>query len=199
MKTVILFMFMLISLTGYAQTVIRDHNVRRQIQRQTHQRWEKFRPRWYFVLFHNRYRKGEDRRVMRQLTPTLLSLNENEEKATTEKEQFGEVTRIQAAQGASRTIQLTYHLHFKSDLASLADAFTTKMDQANSRGVPTKFRAVLLEEGLSLLEEQALLLKGYLPAGQLSEALQRLIRQWETLLMQMDRLTAYYKLPALPN
>ncbi|EJF07896.1 hypothetical protein [Pontibacter sp. BAB1700] len=52
---------------GQGVQPVNSKNTRYQLEREVVTRWGKFNPKWYFILFHNKYRKGPDRRNMLQL------------------------------------------------------------------------------------------------------------------------------------
>ncbi len=181
-----------------AQTVVRDHNTRRQIQRLTHQRWEKFRPRWYFVLFHNRYRKGEDRRIIRQLTPTLATMQANRDQASEENSELEQVTTEQLADAASRQAPLPYWLHFQQQLERYHARFTREQHAARLAGVPAPYLQILQQEAIGLTQSEELVVNGYMAPGDLQQSLRRLTGEWEVLIGRLQVLTRYYALPKIP-
>lgn len=74
MKNIVLiFAFLLICMTAESQEVVRNQGVKRQVESMVITKWSKryFRPKWYYRLVHNSYRKGRDRRLVHQLAPTL--------------------------------------------------------------------------------------------------------------------------------
>ena len=69
---------------GQAVSVVKDPYKQRQIENMVFMRWGGFKPKWYYFLFHNKYRKGPDRRTILQLVPTDLVIRQTEEKSEEE-------------------------------------------------------------------------------------------------------------------
>ncbi|MFL0137685.1 hypothetical protein [Tenacibaculum maritimum] len=67
-KIIIIALLFFMMQESYAQIPVRDNSKNRQSMAIVYRAWYKnlFRPKWYYWLFHNRYRKGEDRRFIRQ-------------------------------------------------------------------------------------------------------------------------------------
>ena len=80
-------LFIILVQSGFGQTVVKDKYKQRQLESMVATRWGKFIPKWYYILFHNKYRQGEDRRNMLQLLPTLASVTLTEEQTEQEKEE----------------------------------------------------------------------------------------------------------------
>jgi hypothetical protein len=66
--------------------VVRDPYKQRQLENMVFMRWGGFKPKWYYFLFHNKYRKGPDRRTILQLVPTDLVIGQTKEKSEEEGE-----------------------------------------------------------------------------------------------------------------
>ena len=66
-------------------SIVKDRYKTRQLENMVFMRWGGFRPKWYYFLFHNKYRKGPDRRTMLQLLPTDLVIRQTKEKSEEEK------------------------------------------------------------------------------------------------------------------
>jgi hypothetical protein len=101
----------------HAQQVVHDKYKRRQMESMVVTRWGKFIPKWYYFLFHNKYRKGEDRRNMRQLLPTVAALSITEAQSEQEKEDSDQLFEQAVWISSERTLESHYHLYFKAHFA----------------------------------------------------------------------------------
>ena len=100
-----------------AQQLVNDKYKRRQMESMVVTRWGKFIPKWYYVLFHNKYRKGEDRRNMWQLLPTVAALSITEAQSEQEKEDSDQLFEQAGWRSTNRTLKAHYHLYFKAHFA----------------------------------------------------------------------------------
>ncbi|PRY13754.1 hypothetical protein CLV24_105124 [Pontibacter ummariensis] len=112
-------------------TIVDGKYVRRQMEREVITRWNKFDPKWYFILFHNKYRKGEDRRNMLQLLPTMAALQLNEEATKQEEEEVHTIWEQEVFKGADRSLNKSFHLLYGNKIATL----NTELDALNAEAV----------------------------------------------------------------
>lgn len=112
-------------------TVVDGKYVRRQLEREVITRWNKFDPKWYFILFHNKYRKGEDRRNMLQLMPTMAFLRLNKEQAEREAEEVNTIWEQEVFKGADRSLNKSFHLLYAGKIATL----NTELDALNFEAI----------------------------------------------------------------
>jgi hypothetical protein len=93
--------------------VVRDPYKQRQLENMVFMRWGGFKPKWYYFLFHNKYRKGPDRRTLLQLLPSDAVIRLNKEKTEDEADEVLEMYAMQYYDAANRGLELHYHFHFK--------------------------------------------------------------------------------------
>jgi hypothetical protein len=130
--TIILLLFLFLASRVHAQQVVHDKYKRRQMESMVVTRWGKFIPKWYYVLFHNKYRKGEDRRNMRQLLPTVAALSITDAQSEQEKEDSDQLFEQAGWRSTNRTLESHHHLYFKAHFAQLnleIDALLIKAQQ----------------------------------------------------------------------
>jgi hypothetical protein len=170
------------------QIIIKDEHTRRQIQRLTHTRWEKFTPRAYFEFFHRSYRRGEDRRIMRQWLPVAASLEENTVKTDEEKKDMTEVTSSELLTQAALKAKVSYHLHFAPRLSDYKTRLAGLMVRLEQAGAGTDILAAGYEEAMLLAQAETLLLESPLLPGPLEEGLRALLTDWQVLTSRIARL-----------
>lgn len=116
----LLIFFLLLSTPPlYSQQLVNDKYKRRQLESMVVTRWGKFTPNWYYVLFHNKYRKGEDRRTMLQLAPTLAAVDITKGQSDEEKEDTNQLFDQSVSLQANIEMELPYHLYFEPKFSTL--------------------------------------------------------------------------------
>jgi hypothetical protein len=165
-------LFLFIASRAHAQQLVNDKYKRRQMESMVATRWGKFIPKWYYVLFHNKYRKGEDRRNMRQLLPAVAALSITEAQSEQEKEDSNKLFEQAIWISTNRTLESHYHLYFKAHFAQLnveIDALIIKAQQLHVD--PSVIQTFRLEQ--SRLNGQIDILRdGFLAKGESIEGMQ---------------------------
>ncbi|WP_181308821.1 hypothetical protein [Rufibacter sp. XAAS-G3-1] len=130
-------------------TPVESRNTKKQLEREVFVRWNRrdFDPRWYFILFHNSYRRGEDRRNMLQLAPTLAFIKVNEAKAEEQKDDVDIVYEQEMFKMADRSLNKSYYLLYEKKIKTL----NTEIDLANAEAIDT---GVAVEHILALMQEK---------------------------------------------
>lgn len=128
----------LICLTGgTAQTAVPvvSPNTRYQLEREVMTRWNRFNPRWYFVLFHNQYRTGPDRRNMKQLIPLLGSIKITELESEQEDKDVTEIRDQEMFKMADRSLNKSWYLLYENKINDLNKSIALLIPQAVAAGV----------------------------------------------------------------
>jgi len=94
-------------------------NTRYQLEREVMTRWGKFNPKWYFILFHNKYRQGEDRRNMKQLLPLMATLRLNSGEAEIQDQDVTEIRDQELFKMADRSLNKSWHLLYERKVNNL--------------------------------------------------------------------------------
>ncbi|PRY09049.1 hypothetical protein CLV24_119100 [Pontibacter ummariensis] len=100
-------------------TIVDGKYVRHQLEREVVTRWGKFDPKWYFILFHNKYRKGPDRRNMLQLLPAMAAVMANKEQAEREEEEVNTIWEQEMFKAADRSLNKSFHLLYGRKIKGL--------------------------------------------------------------------------------
>lgn len=184
MRTITLLIFILCanaSSHGQAVTQVKDKYVQRQHENMVYMRWGDFKPKWYYILMHNNYRKGPDRRTLLQLLPTNAAVGITETKSKAEQENVKTMYEEQSWDALNRASELHYHLHFKKIFDSL-----------NKDINDLKLKAVSLNSALAALQayekeqerlngEIEIIRKGWLEKGDSAEAMKWIENDFRTL------------------
>ena len=177
----ILFAFILSAQIAFGQQIVNDKYKRRQMESMTVTRWGKFIPKWYYILFHNKYRKGEDRRNMWQLLPTMASIAITEEQSNTEKEDTDQLYQQALWITSNRTLEPVYHLYYKPKIRELnldIDALiTSSLREHVDRTVIETFQF----ERTRLNEQVDILRKGFLSQGESEQGLKEIEQELKQL------------------
>uniref|UniRef100_UPI0023ED0773 hypothetical protein n=1 Tax=Pontibacter litorisediminis TaxID=1846260 RepID=UPI0023ED0773 len=116
-------------------SIVNSKNTRYQLEREVVTRWGKFRPKWYFMLFHNKYRKGEDRRNIHQLAPTMIALWGNKANTEKQEEEVSQVYEQELFKAADRSLNKGYHLLYAPKFDRLYRELDALQLEAMSAGV----------------------------------------------------------------
>lgn len=164
-----------------AQSVVRDKSTKRQMENMVFMRWGGFRPKWYYILFHNKYRKGPDRRTMLQLVPTNLMIRQTAKKSEDEKDDVYILYKQESWKGIHRAYGIHYYLYFKA----IFDKLNQDIDALITRGIsihthPDATRAFRKEQG-RLNGEIEIIRDGWLEKGDSAEAMQQIESDFRSL------------------
>lgn len=113
---------------------VRSKATRYQLEREVITRWGKFDPKLYFILFHNKYRKGEDRRNMKQLMPLMAAARFNLSDAEKQEEAVSEVYEQEMFKMADRTLNKSFYLLYENKIQSL----NKEIDLMNAEAIAAK-------------------------------------------------------------
>ncbi|WP_162056017.1 hypothetical protein [Pontibacter pamirensis] len=116
-------------------SIVNSKHVRHQMEREVVTRWNKFDPKWYFILFHNKYRKGDDRRNMLQLLPTMAALQLNAAEAEREEEEVNTVWEQEMFKSADRSLNKSFHLLYAGKIGTLNTELDGLHGEAIAAGV----------------------------------------------------------------
>jgi FtsZ-binding cell division protein ZapB len=151
--------------------VVRDPYKQRQLENMVFMRWGGFKPKWYYFLFHNKYRKGPDRRTILQLVPTDLVVGQTKEKS----EEEGEDAEIMYTQeiwdATNRQLDLHYTFHFKPIFEKLNQDIIQLIDRANSLSADPSAIQSFRKELERLNNEIEIIRNGWLERGDSAEAM----------------------------
>jgi excinuclease UvrABC nuclease subunit len=161
-------------ITAGQVAVVRDPYKQRQLENMVFMRWGGFKPKWYYFLFHNKYRKGPDRRTLLQLLPTDAVIRLNKEKTEDEADEVVEMYAMQYYDAANRGLELHYHFHYKQ----IFDALNEEIDQLRNQAIElnTDPKAVqsFTKEQERLNNEIEIIRQGWLEKGDSAEAMKEL-------------------------
>jgi hypothetical protein len=139
----------LICLTsGTAQTAVPvvSPNTRLQLEREVMTRWNRFNPRWYFVLFHNQYRTGPDRRNIKQLMPLMVSTRLSAAATEQQDKDVTEVRNQEMFKMADRSLNKSWHLLYDNKINDLNKAIVLLNIEAIAAGVDFEMLMALKAE-----------------------------------------------------
>ena len=114
---------------------VKSPNTRYQLEREVITRWNKFNPEWYFILFHNKYRKGPDRRNMKQLLPIMAALRLNAAITEQEDENVTEIRDQELFKVADRSLNKSWYLLYENKINGLNNRIAGLNAEAIAAGV----------------------------------------------------------------
>ena len=190
-KPLLIVLAVLGALPLYGQWIVEDRNSRWQRERMAYQRWDKFRPKWYFVLNHNRYRKGPDRRTVKQLYPALATMELNVEESQEEREKAAQWEGHHLAQQANVLAEKHYWLRFKPELDSYRNQFYALALPLET--APPGVMQPLYDEAAMLDEYLAITREGNSNPGESQAAMAEIASGWQRLIAVVSRLSRGYR------
>jgi septation ring formation regulator EzrA len=171
--------------THYSQaqafSIVKDRYKSRQLENMVFMRWGGFRPKWYYILFHNKYRKGPDRRTMLQLVATDLMIRQTSKKSDEEKEDVEIMYSEEIWDAINRASETHYHLHFKP----LFEKLNRDIDALIARGITINTHTDAIQsfrkEQERLNGEIDIVRKGWLEKGDSAEAMKAIEKDLRSL------------------
>ncbi len=164
-----------------AVSIVKDRYKSRQLENMVFMRWGGFRPKWYYILFHNKYRKGPDRRTMLQLAQTDVVIGQTEEKSDEEKEDVDIVYSHELWDAINRASETHYHLHFKP----LFEKLNSEINALIARGITINTHVDAIQsfrmEQDRLNGEIEIIRKGWLEKGDSAEAMKEIEKDLRSL------------------
>lgn len=167
------------------QMTVEDKNKRRQAERMVSIRWGKFKPWWYFALFHNKYKNGKDKRIMLQLAPTLASLKLNSDETENEKDDISDVHGYQVAQQANTLAESHYWLHYKKVFERLDKAYYMLYIKCTENKVSAHDILKFEDERSMLHEYLQAVREGNIVKGESAEAMGQIKNDYKRLIAAM--------------
>ena len=137
-------------------------------------RWGDFKPKWYYILFHNKYRKGPDRRTILQLVPTDLVVRQTKEKSEAEGDDVNVVFEEQVWDATNRALETHYHLHFKPIFERLNQDIDLLITNAIAINTHPDALQSFRKEQERLNGEIEIIRKGWLEKGDSAEAMKEI-------------------------
>ena len=164
-------LFIAISETQGQISIVRDPYVKLQLENMVFIRWGKFRPRWYYFVFHNKYRKGPDRRTLLQLIPTAAVVQITKEKSEEEAEEVEELYHMQNWDAINRSLEIHYHLHFKPIFETLNEDIDELISRVTELGTEPDAIQSFVSEQSRLKGETEIIRQGWLEASDSARAM----------------------------
>ncbi|AKD01911.1 hypothetical protein POKO110462_10300 [Pontibacter korlensis] len=178
---------------GQGVQPVSSKNTRYQLEREVITRWGKFNPKWYFILFHNKYRKGPDRRNMLQLAPTMALVSQNRVKAQAQEEAVSQVYEQEMFKFADRSLNKGYHLLYKKKIDELNTALWAMNAEAVQAGVQAAYILAIHAERDRINADIGIVLDAYLDDAKKGEQLRVYISELTALQNDYRRLISLFK------
>jgi hypothetical protein len=178
---------------GQGVQPVSSKNTRYQLEREVITRWGKFNPKWYFILFHNKYRKGPDRRNMLQLAPALAFVHQHREKAQAQEQAVSQVYEQELARFADRSLNKGYHLLYKKKIDELNTALLGMHAEAEQAGVEAEYTRAMQAERDRINADIGIILEAYLDDAKKGEQLRVYIGELTALQHGFRRLISLFK------
>jgi len=168
-------------------------NTRLQLEREVMTRWNRFNPRWYFILFHNSYRTGPDRRNIKQLMPLIAATRINLSQAEQEEEDVEEIYNQEMFKMADRSLNKNWHLLYETKITGLNNRITFLNAEAINAGVDVDILLALKAEQERINADINLTKESYEADAKKAEQFRRALTDLTTLRGYYLRLITLFK------
>lgn len=168
-----------------SQRRVNNRYVNDQLKRQVFIYWpnkkRKFKPRWYFWLFHNKYRKGPDRRNIWQLLPTVAFTTLNEQDSELEGEDVDVWYKQEVNKGLDRTLNKRWNIYEKKKFGEINVKIATQLEKSTSLNANTGFIFKVLNEQERINGDVKVIRDSYMDDAEKGEAYQNYLKELKTL------------------
>ncbi len=188
-KQLLLFIPLSVIITNVlAQTAVPVYspNTKYQLEREVITRWNKFNPKWYFILFHNKYRKGEDRRNIKQLLPLMAATRVTLSAAEQEEEDVDKVYNQEMFKMADRSLNKSFYLLYENKIKSINKSIALLNAEAIAAGVDLDILMALKAEQERITADIELTKEAYQDDSKKAE-------QFRIALTDLTTLRGYYR------
>jgi hypothetical protein len=165
---------------------VKSPATRSQLEREVVTRWNKFNPKWYFVLFHNKYRKGPDRRNIKQLMPIMAMTRLNVSETEQYEEDVDEVYNQEMFKLADRSLNKSFYLLYENKIKSLNRSMALLQGEAITAGVDLEMLIALKAEQERIAADIKLTKESYQDDAKKAE-------QFRIALTDLTTLRGYYR------
>ncbi len=116
--TILFFLLGGICFSVFGQRPAHDEAKMRQIESMAFKKWRSsyFKPKWYYWAFHNRYRKGRDKRYIWQLASIAETSKLEEKESNKSKEEVKKRFEYAVVDALDREFNPKYNLFYKNDV-----------------------------------------------------------------------------------
>lgn len=162
-------------------TKVYDKALIRQNESMVFKVWSKsyFRPKWFYWMFYNRYRKGEDKRYIHQTNATYLASLAETKKVKESKEAMQIKFENKIADDLDRRVNLKYNLLFKDEINGLFKQIASCKIEAKVLTLDHPNKIQVVAEHLLVIEEFKHRLKvirtSYAPSAEKNRNLEKLV------------------------
>lgn len=157
---------------SHAQHVVRDKYKQRQLENMVFIRWGKFRPRWYYFLFHRKYRNGPDRRTMLQLIPTKAAATHLQRRSEDEQKDVRKMYTMETWDALNRMFELHYIFYFRQVFDNLNKDIGSLISVGVGLETDPRTLHAFRKEQERLNNEIEIIRNGWLEKGESAEAMQ---------------------------
>jgi hypothetical protein len=121
MRYIITIIIILFFASVNAQGPVNNEGVKRQVESTVMTKWSKrhFRPKLYYRLVHNRYRRGRDRRLILEIAPNLAVTRLNRERTEQEQEAVNKDFVDEIGRDLDKRINTHYDMLYKDEFRDL--------------------------------------------------------------------------------
>lgn len=159
---------------------VHDKAKNRQFESMVFKKWDKnyFKPKWFYLLFYNKYRKGEDKRYILQTGATYGASVAEAKQVEKSKKQVKEQFDYKIIDAVDRTVNPKYNLLFKKEFDNLFNKIKSTQIEAKILTLDHPKKLKIVAEHLLIVDEFKHRLKviksSYSPSAEKNRNLEKL-------------------------
>lgn len=150
-------------------------------QRTAYEKWDDFRPWWYFHIVNNRYRK-RDRRTMYARMGQMTLWSVYADNYESHSNSLDSVVRQETYKALDKSLNKNYLVLQKTRVTQLYDQIEDRVDSAIENGLPEELYSIVADEYLNITSDIDFLRRSYSPDAEKYPLLEKQIARLEELL-----------------
>lgn len=162
---------------GYSQDIT-SSKVKYAFERRVYERWDKFRPWWWFKVLYRKY-DDEDRRNVLNLTPIMVTTGITKDYTESQKKSIDTIFNAKIADAADRLINKRWILFDEAKYTEVLLRIGLKLEQAAELGLSFNEQFVLSERMLSYMSTIDILLNSFIGDAEKSLQINKYIKEME--------------------
>ena len=150
-------------------------------QRTAYEKWDDFRPWWYFHIVNNRYRK-RDRRTMYARMGQMTLWSVYADNYESHSRSLDSVVRQETYKALDKSLNKNYLVLQKTRVTELYDQIEDRVDSAIENGLPEELYAIVADEYANITTDIDFLRRSYSPDAEKYPLIEKQIARLEELL-----------------
>lgn len=181
MKKLILILMLTIIGISESNAQLTARHSKNAWQRTAYEKWDDFRPWWYFHIVNNRYRK-RDRRTMYARMGQMTLWSVYADNYESHSRSLDSVVRQETYKALDKSLNKNYLVLQKTRVTELYDQIEDRVDSAIENGLPEELYAIVADEYANITTDIDFLRRSYSPDAEKYPLIEKQIARLEELL-----------------